>query len=173
MKKIVITLVVFLIIMISLLIQINLLNIIPLFGVVANIGIVLIVGLSLMSGKLVGGLVGGAYGLLVDVIFGKIIGINILLYALMGILTGHISNGFSKDNKTSMVMVVSIATVLFELSSVSLLAFLQNGEINIIRTLIIIALEVVYNITLTLIFNKGIVAIGEMINKSKNSYYLL
>lgn len=173
MKKLVTALIVFFIIIISLLIQINLLNIIPLFGVAANIGIVLVVGLSLMSGRFVGALTGGVYGLLVDVIFSKTIGINILLYILVGALTGHISNGFSKDNKAAMVMVVSITTVLFELASVFALMLLQNGQLDMIRVLIIIALEVVYNILLTLIFNKFIVAIGEIINKSKNSYYLL
>lgn len=126
-----------------------------------------------MSGKLVGGLTGVAYGLLMDVIFGKFIGINILLYTLTGIFTGHISNGFSKDNKTAMVVIVSITTILFEMANVLLLYIFNKTSFEIISVLITVILETAYNMILTLILHKFIIELGEIINKSKNSYYLL
>lgn len=126
-----------------------------------------------MSGKLVGGLTGVAYGLLMDVIFGKFIGINILLYTLTGIFTGYISNGFSKDNKTAMVVIVSITTILFEMANVLLLYIFNKTSFEIISVLITVILETAYNMILTLILHKFIIELGEIINKSKNSYYLL
>lgn len=173
MRKFVTVLIVVFVIFISLFLQINLLNVVPLLGVVANIGIVLVTGIGLMSGKLVGGLTGACYGLFVDIIFGKFIGIDILLYTVTGIFTGQISNGFSKDNKTAMIVIVSISTILFEIANIFLLRILTGASFEIVSVLTTILLETLYNMLITLILHRFIVGLGDIINKSKNSYYLL
>ena len=173
MRKFITALIMICVILVTILIQVNLLNVVPLFGVIANIGIVLVAGIGLMSGEFVGGMTGAFYGLLIDVIFGKLIGINILLYTLTGIFTGHISNGFSKDNKTAMMVIVSITTILFEMSNVLLLYIFTKTSFDMVSVLITVVLETAYNMMLTLMLHKFIVELGEVINKSKNSYYLL
>ncbi len=173
MRKFVTALIIVFVIFILLFLQINLLNVIPLLGVVANIGIVFVTGIGLMSGKLVGGLTGACYGLIVDIIFGKFIGINTLLYTVTGIFTGQISNGFSKDNKTAMIVIVSISTILFEIVNVFLLQLLTEASFGMISTLTTILLETLYNMLITLMLHRFIVELGDIINKSKNSYYLL
>ncbi|MBQ9266731.1 MAG: rod shape-determining protein MreD [Clostridia bacterium] len=173
MRKILTALIVVLVLILTIFIQINLLNVVPLFGVTANLGIVVIVGFGLMNGKLIGGLTGAFYGLLLDIIFSKIIGINLILYMLVGIFTGHISSRFSKDNKTAMVMNVLVATVIFEIASYLAISLLQGSEIHFWYMIYIIALETAYNILLTAILHKFMTGIGDIVNKSKNSYYLL
>lgn len=173
MRKVITVGIMILIIFISILLQINFLNVVPLFGVNANLGIILVAGIGLMSGELVGGLVGGIYGLLLDITFSKVIGIQLLLYILVGILTGRISRGFSKDSKMAMAVVVSLTTIIFEFVHVSLLSLLQKSSVSILAMVVMIALEVVYNLILTMLLHRWIVNLGDMINKSKNSYYLL
>ena len=75
MKKFLVGLIIFIVIVVAMLVQINLLSVVTFFGVAANIGIVLTTGIGLMCGKEVGGIIGGIYGLLCDIVFGKAIGI--------------------------------------------------------------------------------------------------
>ena len=172
-RKFYTVLIIILTILISLSIQINFLNMIPLFGVVANLGIIVIVGFGLMNGKIIGGLTGALYGLLTDITFCKIIGINLFLYTIVGLITGQISSKFSKDNKTSMVMIVVVTTAIFELIHCILLNIITGSSISFFRMIIIISIEVAYNFLITAILHKFIVGLGEIINKSKSSYYLL
>ncbi len=173
MRKIITTVIIIFIIILTVLLQINLLNVVPLFGVKANLGIVLVAGIGLMSGQLVGGIVGGIYGLILDVTFSKLIGVQLLLYTIVGIITGRISRGFSKDSKMAMVVIVFLTTIVFEFANVLLLSLLQDFKIKLFSVIVVILLEAIYNVILTMLLQKWIVSLGEMINKSKNSYYLL
>ena len=166
-------LIVFAVIIISLWIQINILNIIPLFSVTANIGIVLVVSLGILSGQTIGITVGIVYGILSDILFGKTIGVYILLYALTGFFCGKISGGFSKENKSSIIMVVAGATVVFEFACYLLLSVIYNYDFALVSTLWTIFLESIYNIFIARIFFKILSFIAEIINKGKRSYYLL
>ena len=97
----------------------------------------------------------------------------IFLYFLVGVFTGHISNGFSKDNTAAMVVIVSITTAFFEFVMGNILSWIQGAEFGIIRMMFTILLETIYNMILTVLLHKFIVELGEIINKSKKSYYLL
>ena len=106
-KKLLVSLIVFMLICIALWFQINFINIFTFFGATANLGIIIVVGIGLLSGKIPGALTGAAYGFLTDVLFGKSIGIYFLIYTLLGFTSGEMSRGFSKDNKLSMVYMVA------------------------------------------------------------------
>ena len=54
-------------------------------GVIANLGIVLIAGLGLVSGKLIGGIAGFTYGILLDIAIHRTLGIYTLFYAFSDI----------------------------------------------------------------------------------------
>lgn len=173
MKKIFMGFVTFVIICFSIWIQLNFLNSIPLSGVTANLGIVLVAGLGLISGKFVGGLTGGVYGLLIDIALGRSIGIYLTLYALIGILSGFLNKGFSKGNKISMVMIVLIATCLFETALYLVNIILNRYVLNFGVLINVLVLESAYNVLLTIIFFTSISFLGDIINRCKNSFYLL
>lgn len=172
-RKIYTVLIIILVLLLSIFIQINFLNIVPLFGVAANIGIIIVVGFGLMNGRFIGGMTGAFYGLMIDILFSKTVGINFILYTLVGIITGQISNKFSKDNKTAMAMIVLITTAVLELLSCTLIKIIQGSDISFVKMIIIITIESAYNLILTAILHKFIVALGDMVNRAKNSYYLL
>lgn len=172
-RKIYTVLIIILVLLLSILIQINFLNIVPLFGVTANLGIIMIAGFGLMNGKEVGGLAGAFYGMMIDVLFSRTLGINLILYTLVGIITGQISSRFSKDNKTSLIMIVVVTSAIFEMIDYFLISILRGSEINILQMIFIIIIESAYNLILTRILHKFIVGLGELVNRAKNSYYLL
>jgi len=173
MKKIFMGFVTFIIICLAIWFQINFLNSIPLAGVNANFGIVLVAGLGLICGKFVGGLTGGVYGLLLDIALGRSVGIYLGLYALVGILSGFLNKGFSKGNKVSMIMIVSIATGVFETILYLLNIILNRYSLNFGVLLNVLVLESAYNILLTIIFFNAITFLGDILNRCKNSFYLL
>lgn len=173
MKKFLVVLIVFLVILISVFIQINLLNVITLVGTAANIGIVLVVGVGLMCDKEVGGLLGISYGFVQDILFGKAIGIYALLYMLLGYFSGKLGRGFSRDNKTTMVAMVGIGTAIFNVAFLILSSIVYDYDLLTLASLFTLLKEVIYNMLLVIILFKPMSLLAEIINKSKNNYYLL
>lgn len=165
--------IVFLVILLCIWMQQNIINAIPLFGAIANIGIILVVTLGLISEQKIGATVGIVYGLLLDILFGKTIGIYTLLFFIMGIFCGKIGHGFSKDNKSSVVMVVALVTVIYEIINYLLFVVIYKYDFELFSSIWTIILECVYNIFLTIILFKPFSFLGEIINKGKSSYYLL
>ncbi len=173
MKKILLGIVTFLVICISILLQISFFNTIPLAGVVANFGIVLIAGLGLVSGKLIGGISGFTYGILLDIAIHRTLGIYALFYTLTGMMAGFLNHNFSKENKISMVMLILITTIIFESGIYFCNMILRKFEFELLPFAFILILESAYNILLTILFFKPITFLGELLNRCKNSYYLL
>ena len=169
MKKFLVGLIIFIVIVVAMLVQINLLSVVTFFGTAANIGIVLTTGIGLMCGKEVGGIIGGMYGLLCDIVFGKAIGIYLLLYMLTGYLSGKIGKGFSKENKTTMIMMVSVSGILFLLVA----RMVYDYDTSFLYSIFTILKETIYNLIIAGILFKPMLLLAEIINKSKNSYYLL
>jgi len=173
MKKVLMTFVTFLVICVTIWLQINFLDSIPLAGVTANIGIVLIAGLGLVSGKIIGGVTGIIYGLLIDVAIYRTFGVYTLLYASAGMISGFLNNSFSKENKISMVMLILFVTIAFETLVYILHLLLNHFEFQFSVLLMVLILESAYNMLLTILLFKPITFLGDILNRCKNSYYLL
>lgn len=173
MKKIFIGLIVFGVIFIAISIQINILNVVPLNGTVANIGIVLVLGMGLMCDRGPGGIIGIFYGFMQDILFGKTIGTYALLYMLIGYVAGKLGRGFSRDNKTTMIVMVGIGTIFFDILFLVLSKFIYDYDFFNFIVLFNLLKEAIYNMVIAFILFKPISLLAEIINKSKNSYYLL
>ena len=173
MKKLLIVIITFIIICLFIYFQMFFLNSIPLSGVIPNVGIVLVSGLGLVSGKFVGGIIGGVYGLLIDISYGRNVGLYTATYLLVGIISGYLNKSFSKGNRISMIMLILICTSFFEVVAYLFNIILNGFELDLKILIIKLILESVYNVFLTIIFFKPIMLYGDILNKTKNSYYLL
>ncbi len=172
-KKIIVSLMCFILIWISYFFQVSFLSEFPLFGVKPNVAIVVTVGIALLSGKIPGMLFGMGYGLTYDIFFGKSMGLYFALYGLLGFLLGSHSNGFSKENRLSVVLVVAIVTAVVEVVTYLSGVVLYGYEFEVIVPGLMIVKEAVYNMILARIVYGLLVWLAEIINKCKNSYYLL
>lgn len=172
-KKLLVSLIMFILICIAIWFQVNFINVFTFFGVSANVAIVIICGIGLLSGKVPGALVGAAYGILLDLLFGKSFGVYLSLYGLLGFAAGELSRGFSKDNKMSMYYMVAIFTVITEVITNLLFILIYNYDFEIFAICKKLILETIYNIIIARILFKPIRSMSEVINKCKNSYYLL
>ena len=173
MRKTLTGIIIIFVIGISIFLQANLLQAIPLNGTSANIGIILIASIGLVCGKYIGGVTGLVYGVLYDISFGRAIGVYTGLYLLVGYLSGMFNKNFSKDNKVSMIFLISIITAVFESFVYLFCVLFRNYDFELQSMLFIIAKELIYNTILILMLYKFLIWFGDMINKSKNSYYLL
>lgn len=153
--------------------QINLLNSLPAFGIIANCGVVLISALGIVAGGYIGSVVGFFYGFACDLIFSKTLGVYTVTYLLIGILAGYLQNRISKDNKFSMSLMVVINTLLFELLLCFFAVFVNKMEFSFLFLAKVIVVEELYNIFLTYILFRPLIFWGEIINRSRDSYYLL
>lgn len=173
MRKTLTTIIIICVIGIAIFLQANLIQKVPLSGTSANIGIILIASMGLMCGRFVGGITGLIYGIIYDICFGRAIGIYTGMYLLVGYLSGRFNKNFSKENKVSMIFLISIVTAIFEGCIYLFCVLFRNYDFELQSMMFIIAKELVYNTILILISYKFLIWFGDMINKSKNSYYLL
>ena len=171
-KKLLVSLIVFMLICIAIWFQVNFLNIFTFFDTAANLAIVFICGIGLLSGKTSGALVGVTYGTLLDLLFGKSFGVYLLLYGLLGFASGEMSRGFSKENRMSMLYMVALFTIVTEIVTNLLFVFIYNYDLEIFIVKKIF-LETAYNVILARILFKPLTSLSEIVNKCKNSYYLL
>lgn len=153
--------------------QFNILNLVPLFGVTANIGIIFVVALGILCGKTTGITLGFIYGILSDILLGKSIGIYVILYLIVGYFSGKISYSFSKENKSSIVMMAAAATLIFEVICYFMFVIIYGYEFEFFGMLWTVILECIYNIFVAWVFFKPLSFLAEIINRGKRSYYLL
>ena len=171
-KKLLVSLIVFLLICVAIWFQVNFLNIFTFFDTAANLAIVFICGVGLLSGKTPGALVGATYGILLDLLFGKSFGVYLLLYGLLGFASGEMSRGFSKENRMSILYMVALFTIVTEVATNLLFALIYNYDLEFFMIKKIL-LETVYNVILARILFEPLTSLSEIVNKCKNSYYLL
>lgn len=171
-KKLLVSLIVFILICIAIWFQINVLNIFTFFSTPANLAIVFICGVGLLSGKISGALVGACYGVLIDLLFGKSLGVYLLIYTLLGVASGELSKGFSKDNRMSIIYMVALLTIATEVLTLFTFSIVYNYDLEFYAIKKIL-LETIYNMIIARILFKPLTALSEIINKCKNSYYLL
>lgn len=173
MKKIVVSVITLIIILITILFQLNILGLVPLAGVVPNIGIVLISAIAISAGSFIGGITGFLYGLFIDVTCGRFIGLNILLYLILGVASGHLNNKVSKDNKLSLAIMVIVGTLVFEIIYSLCIYLMSNNSFSFVKLVYVIFFEEIYNLFLTFVFFRLFMLWGEVLNKSRNNYYSL
>ena len=63
--------------------------------------------------------------------------------------------------------------LFFEIINYLAISILRGSTINFLYMIIIVTAESAYNLMLTTILHKFIVGLGEIVNRAKNSYYLL
>lgn len=154
-------------------IQFHFLNLVPLWGIKANLGIVLVVTLSTLCGQGIGATIGTVYGVLSDILMGKALGIYTILFFLVGFFCGRMSKGFSKENKTAIVLITTGTTLLFEIASYLLMVIVYDYEWEIVILMKTVLLEGIYNMLMARFLFPLLSSLAEIINKGKRSYYLL
>ncbi len=150
-----------LLILIGYLLQSTMIRILPLGGVAPNFLIILTSCFGFMKGKKDGMFVGFISGLIIDILFGGLIGFYALIYMVIGYLNGFFSSIFyPEDIKLPVVLITSSELVYCFI--VYIFRFLIQGKLRFgYYMLHIILPEIVYTIFVTIIIYKVILNINE------------
>lgn len=72
-----------------------------------------------------------------------------------------------------MIVIVSIGTVIFKTVYLILSKLIYDYDIEMLAYIFYTIKEVIYNVIVTFVIFKPITLLAEIINKSKDNYYLL
>ena len=122
------------------------------YGVKPNLLVLFILIIGLFMGKRYGLLYGVGLGLIIDSLIGRNIGVSSVMLGVVGIMGGYIDENFSKDSRITVMAMVAVTTIFFELGQYVIQSFIlsyDSIEMNVFARILLI--ETLYNIILTVI----------------------
>ena len=90
-------------------------------------------------------------GLFLDLLMEEKIGINLIGLVLVGILAVIFDKNFSKDSRMTIIFMVFGSTIIFEIASYFMKYIIYSMNVEIFNFIIILLIEILYNIILTII----------------------
>ncbi len=120
-------------------------------GIMPNLFIIFALFVGLFSTRTLGAIYGVASGLILDLLLNNIIGINAICLGTIGFLAGIFDKNFSKDNRMIIILMVFITTIIFEVLKYLIRYIFIDINIEIIYFIEILAIEVLFNVLITII----------------------
>jgi rod shape-determining protein MreD len=151
-KKVIINIVLVLTAFILYFLQSNFFSWFNIAGIMPNLFVILILLIGLFANRTMGTIYGVAVGLILDFIIGTKIGICGVGLGLIGFLAGVFDKNFSKDSRMTIMFMVLTSTIVFEVLKVVLNYIFLSSQIEVMSFVVILVIEVVFNLLLTIIF---------------------
>lgn len=120
-------------------------------GVMPNLFVIFMLFIGLFANAILGISFGVIGGLILDLVYGKTIGITAIMLCVVGYLGAYFDKNFSKENKITIIIMVALSTVLFEVGYYIINSVILNFDLEIWYFAKILLLEVLYNILLSII----------------------
>ena len=131
---------------------------VSILGVVPNTALLIVVAISLLRGKYYGGFMGLFIGLLQDIVFSPVIGINAFIYFFAGYFIGLVENKLSRDNLFIPLVFSIVGTIYYNFAYYIFMFFLSRDIPFLSFTKNIMIIEIIYNaflsIPMYMIFSK-------------------
>lgn len=166
MKKTIITVIILLTFLIVYFLQINLFSWFNLGGVKPNLFVILVFIIGLFAGKSRGITIGITTGICLDFFLAKSIGITALMLGIVGFLGGYLDTKFSKDSRVTMIIMIIISTIIYEVGSLMFNYVINSARINIVFFIRILFVECVFNVIITIILYPLITKLGYNLEKT-------
>ncbi len=136
---------IFIILFFNTILQVTLYNFISIFDVIPNISLVLVVLFSLTTNMLTGGAIGLFTGLLYDFLIMDVIGINALIFFIVGISFGFLANEIDREKQFTYVIFTIVASIIFHLFNFLILFFLGTDTNNFFLIIDKILIQILLN----------------------------
>ena len=114
--------------------------------------VIYVLFIGLFASRTEGTIYGVVVGLILDLLLGMQVGINAVTLGLIGFLAGVFDKNFSKDSRMTIMLMVFGSTFLVEVLNYLLEYMFLSINVEIVSFLITLAIEIVYNLILTIIF---------------------
>lgn len=148
-------------ILVGYLLQSSFFRLVALGGVAPNILLILTASFGFMKGQKEGMFVGFVSGLILDILFGKILGFYALLYLVIGFLDGFFASIFYPEDIKLPMFLISSSELIYCIL-VYLFLYLIQGRVKFgYYFLHTILPEIIYTVLVTILFYKGILYVNE------------
>ena len=151
MKKIFINIAIIISFIFIYLLQANFFTWFKIAGIMPNLLIVLMLYIGLFMGRTPSILYGVSFGILVDIFISRRIGITSIMLSFVGIIANLFDKNFSKDNRITVMAMVGISTIIYEIGVYLLSYLILNINVEILAFIKILLIETIYNMILTII----------------------
>ena len=160
MKKLVINILLILTIFIVYFLQSNFFTWFNIAGIMPNLFVVIVLFIGLFASKTMGTIYGIVIGLILDLLFGRSVGIQAVSLGLIGFLAGIFDKNFSKDSRMTIMLMVLSSTVIVEVLNYLFKYMFEGISVEIFNFVKILILEVIFNLLLTIILYPVIRKVG-------------
>lgn len=120
-------------------------------GVMPNLFVILVLFIGLFQNQVYGITYGVLFGLLIDLFIGKKVGISAVMLGIIGLIGATFDKNFSKENRITLIVMVMVSTIIYEIGSYILGYFIYKYSIELVSFLKILLVENIYNAILTII----------------------
>lgn len=135
-------------------------------GIKPNLFIIYILFISLFANHFVGISFGVTCGLIIDLLYGKTIGVSAIMLCIIGYLGSYFDKNFSKDNKLTIIFMVAGATLIYELGVYFINSIILIFDREYLYFLKIVAIEILYNVLLSIILYPLMQKFGYLIDRN-------
>lgn len=129
-------------------------------GIMPNLFVVFTLFVGIFIGQRIGIAVGLFVGIVVDVIIGKQVGFTGIALGIVGYVGELLDKNFDKNSLLTLLAMVAIVTFGYELVNMFYIIVRNGLNFNIFIFLIMIIVEVLFNVLLVMIFYPLIKKIG-------------
>lgn len=166
MKKTTIILFLILAFFITFFVQADIFQTFTIAGVMPNLFVIFILFVGLSANATVGIFFGVVGGLIIDLVYSKSIGITAVMLCVIGYLGAYFDRNFSKENKITIIIMVAVSTIIFEVGYYAINCIILGFDAEILFFIRTLAIEVLYNILLTIILYPLIQKMGYSIDRA-------
>lgn len=151
MKKLIINIILCITFIFIYLLQSNFFTWFKIAGVMPNLFVIFILFIGLYTNKYMGVTYGVILGILIDLFISKKIGITAIMLGAIGIIGVMFDKNFSKENRITLILMVTISAIIYEIGSYILGYFIYDTYIQIWNFIKILIVECIYNMLITII----------------------
>jgi rod shape-determining protein MreD len=132
--------------------QVNIFPVFPIAGIVPNLFVIFVIFIGLFTNTTYGVTFGVLIGLILDSLYSTRIGITAVMLAIIGFMGAYFDKNFSKDSKITIILMIAISTIIFELGKYTLTGAILGYSFEWLAFVKILAIETLYNVLLSVVF---------------------
>lgn len=151
MKKVFINIAIIMIFIFIYLLQANFFTWFNIDGVMPNLFVILMLYIGLFMGRSSAITYGMLLGMLIDIFISRKLGTTSIMLSVIGIIANAFDKNFSKDNRITIMAMVGISTIIYEIGLYFLNYMILNINVEILAFTKILIIESLYNVILTII----------------------
>lgn len=135
-------------------------------GEVPNLILILVVAFAYMRGRKEGMYIGFASGLLIDLVYGDVVGLNAVLFVVVGYLVGICNEIYYRDELSVPIILIAISDFGFNFAYY-VLHFLLRGRLQVFYYIWhIIMPEVVYTVLVACVLYRLLYALNYWLERN-------